>query len=343
MSVFSNIVCCISLSENPDDVAQYVNDITRQNEAKLILVHVAADNEAILRRTGNKSMVEQLIEQSRKANEEAFTKYVHEHFAGLDTTIVLTEGKVEEELLRVIDKYCADLIVIGSMSTKGLFGSLFNKPSESIIGKTRIPVMVIPNDLSLECTPDFEAVALCFQGRGRRRPRPLVTKEPRILSESGALLTRMTREKSGAVDGVIHLDAVKERGGDETLLDDFGAVIQLREPFVVKVNGDVYGQGRETHGPLRVHFFNAFAHGFQRTERHVSGHQRGSDASAEAAERGGNEQNGGVAAAGVFGVTAVVHDDISQHGRASVDGVDVAFLNEADFDFLRHEVFLHEK
>ena len=57
MSVFSNIVCCISLSENPDDVAQYVNDITRQNEAKLILVHVTADNEAILRRTGSKNMV----------------------------------------------------------------------------------------------------------------------------------------------------------------------------------------------------------------------------------------------------------------------------------------------
>ena len=155
MSVFSNIVCCISLSENPDDVAQYVNDITRQNEAKLILVHVAPDNEAILRRADSKGVIEKLIEESRKANEEAFTKYVAEHFAGLDTTVVLTEGKVEDELLRIIDKYCADLIVIGSMSTKGLFGSLFNKPSESIIGKTRIPVMVIPNDLSLECTPDF--------------------------------------------------------------------------------------------------------------------------------------------------------------------------------------------
>ena len=100
MSVFSNIVCCISLSENPDDVAQYTNDITRQNDAKLILVHVAADNESILRRTGSKSMVEKLIDESRKANEEAFTEYVNKHFAGLDTTIVLTEGRVEEELLK---------------------------------------------------------------------------------------------------------------------------------------------------------------------------------------------------------------------------------------------------
>ena len=157
MTVFSNIVCCINLSENPDDVAQYVSDITRQNEAKLILVHVAADNEAIMQRAGgsSSSYVKQLLDEARKANEEVFTSYVKKHFAGLDPTIVLAEGKVEDELLKIIDKYCADLIIIGSMSTKGLFGSMFNKPSENIIGKTRIPVMVVPNDLSLECTPDF--------------------------------------------------------------------------------------------------------------------------------------------------------------------------------------------
>ncbi len=157
MSVFSNIVCCINLSENPDDVAQYVCDITKQNDAKLILVHVAADSEALVQRAGgsSSSYVKQLLDEARKSNEEVFASYVKKHFAGLEPTIVLAEGKVEDELLKVIDKYCADLIIIGSMSTKGLFGSMFNKPSENIIGKTRIPVMVVPNDLSLECTPDF--------------------------------------------------------------------------------------------------------------------------------------------------------------------------------------------
>jgi hypothetical protein len=44
MAVFSNIACCVSLSENPDDLAQYVRDIVRQNEARLILIHVAPDS-----------------------------------------------------------------------------------------------------------------------------------------------------------------------------------------------------------------------------------------------------------------------------------------------------------
>ena len=155
MSVFSNIICCISLSENPDDVAQYVRDIAGQNDAKLYLVHVFAGKEDLFNQVSAHSAVEKMLKESQAATREAFKEYVEKQFAGFDTTVIFTEGRVQDELIRIIDKVCADLLVIGSMSTKGLFGGLFNKPSESIIGNTRIPVMVIPNDLSLECTPDF--------------------------------------------------------------------------------------------------------------------------------------------------------------------------------------------
>lgn len=153
MAVFSHIMCCINLSENPDDVAQYVNDIVRQNEAQLTVVRVAPSSKEVSRRAVNTHLGE-LVKEGQKANEAAFVEYVKAHFEG-QPEIVLAEGNIETELLRVIDKYCADLVIIGSMSTKGLFGGWLNKSPESIIGKTRIPVLVIPNDLNLECTPDF--------------------------------------------------------------------------------------------------------------------------------------------------------------------------------------------
>ena len=153
MAVFSHIMCCINLSENPDDVAQYVNDIVRQNEAQLTVVRVAPSSEDVSRRSVSINLGE-LVKEGQKANEAAFVEYVKAHFEG-QPEIVLAEGNIETELLRVIDKYCADLVIIGSMSTKGLFGGWLNKSPESIIGKTRIPVLVIPNDLNLECTPDF--------------------------------------------------------------------------------------------------------------------------------------------------------------------------------------------
>ena len=155
MSVFSKIACCISLSENPDDVIQYTRDMVRQNEAELILIHVAASTDEVLNRTSSMAMIEDILENSRKSNEEDFKAYVKKQFGDLNPTIVFMEGKLDTEVLHVIDQYCADLVIIGSMSTKGFFGSLYNKPSEHIIGHTRVPVMVIPNDLSLECEPQF--------------------------------------------------------------------------------------------------------------------------------------------------------------------------------------------
>lgn len=154
MSVFSCVMCCISLSENPDDLAQYVSDIVAQTDAKLVLVDVTVGAADIARRVGGMASLEKAFEESRKAQLATLAAYARKHF-GPDCTIVQTEGRTADELLKIIDKHCADLLVIGSMSTKGIMGSMFGCGTGSIIGKSRIPVMVIPNDLSLECTPDF--------------------------------------------------------------------------------------------------------------------------------------------------------------------------------------------
>ena len=154
MPVFSNIACCVSLSENPDDLAQYVRDIVQQNAARLILIHIAPDSVAMVRRQFE-YVSDSLVEEVRRKNKAAFDEYIQKHFADIEATVVYAEGSMDSRLLKIVDKYCADLIVIGSVSTKGLLSGLFNHSSESIIGRTRVPVLVVPNDLSLECTPDF--------------------------------------------------------------------------------------------------------------------------------------------------------------------------------------------
>ncbi len=154
MAVFSNIACCVSLSENPDDLALYVNEMVKQNEAQLILIHVVPDSVAMVRRQ-SEYVIDSLVEDVRQKNKAAFDEYIQKHFSGIEATVVYAEGNMDKRLLEIVDQYCADLIVIGSMSTKGLLGGLFNHSSENIIGRTRVPVLVVPNELSLECTPDF--------------------------------------------------------------------------------------------------------------------------------------------------------------------------------------------
>lgn len=155
MSIFSNIACCLNVSENSDDVAQYAKDLAMQNGAKLILIYVgnySGSDYKIL----DESNLGYLIEENNKKKNEALEKYVKDNFQGIDTTLVVTEGDPNKELLEIIDKYCADLAVIGSVASKNLFGFITQMTSKTLIERTRIPVMIIPSDFSLECVPEEE-------------------------------------------------------------------------------------------------------------------------------------------------------------------------------------------
>lgn len=155
MSIFSNIACCLNVSENSDDVAQYAKDLAVQNGAKLILIYVgnySGSDYKIL----DESNLGYLIEENNKKKNEALEKYVKDNFQGIDTTLVVTEGDPNKEMLEIIDKYCADLAVIGSVASKNLFGFITQMTSKTLIERTRIPVMIIPSDFSLECVPEEE-------------------------------------------------------------------------------------------------------------------------------------------------------------------------------------------
>lgn len=156
MSIFSNIACCLNVSENSDDVAQYAKDLAMQNGAKLILIYVgnySGSDYKIL----DRSNLGYLIEENSKKKNEALEKYVKDNFQGIDTTLVVTEGDPNKEMLEIIDKYCADLAVIGSVASKNLFGFITQMTSKTLIERTRIPVMIIPSDFSLECVPEEDA------------------------------------------------------------------------------------------------------------------------------------------------------------------------------------------
>ena len=66
----------------------------------------------------------------------------------------MTEGDPNKEMLEIIDKYCADLAVVGSVASKNLFGFITQMTSRTLIERTRIPVMIIPSEFSLECVPE---------------------------------------------------------------------------------------------------------------------------------------------------------------------------------------------
>ena len=153
MALFSTIICCINLTENSNDIVQYTRDIAKIDDARIIVVHALPSTAHLLNYVTSRSMVESILDESKARTEKFLKEFVEKNFAGLKAEPLLMSGNPARELIELADKVCADLIIMGSISTKGLFSFMFSRPSESVIGHTRVPVMVIPNDLNLECTP----------------------------------------------------------------------------------------------------------------------------------------------------------------------------------------------
>lgn len=155
MIEFSTILCCLNLNEHPEELVPYVRDLIRNKNTKLIITHVLPDHSRMSRTVSDEEYANKLYQDGAKRVKEEVLAFAAHHFADLSPTVEIMEGNYKKTLLTVVDRYCADILVIGSMSSRGPLGFLFNREADSIIGRTRIPVLVIPNDLNLECIPDF--------------------------------------------------------------------------------------------------------------------------------------------------------------------------------------------
>ncbi len=154
MSVFQTIICSINLIERSDDLVYYTRELAKLSNAKVYVVHSLPALDSVRMYAGSSVIADNFFEETEKNAKEHLTKFIAENFPGVNAEAVVTTGKADDDLLALADKFCAELIIVGSMSTKGLFGFISHKTSQAMIGKTRIPVMVVPNDLDMDCVPE---------------------------------------------------------------------------------------------------------------------------------------------------------------------------------------------
>ncbi len=152
VSSFSTIACCIDLTEQNDDIVNYTREMAELTGAKILLVHVLPPTGAFASYGASKELLQKVAAESRVETEKYVKDFAAKYFAGLPCEPLIMTGHIDKALNELVDKRCADLIIMGSLNTRGLFN--FSGSTSRLIGRSRVPVMVIPNDLSLECEPD---------------------------------------------------------------------------------------------------------------------------------------------------------------------------------------------
>ncbi len=155
MSVFKTIICAINLTDHSDDIVYYTRELAKQNDAKVVVVHALPSVEHIRSFVTGSNVLNDIVKEAESKAKASLDEFVKKNFENVKTECVVTTESAANDILAVADQHCADLIVIGSLSTKGMLSFMNSKEHSTVIGKTRIPVMVVPNDLDMECTPKF--------------------------------------------------------------------------------------------------------------------------------------------------------------------------------------------
>ena len=153
MALFSTIICCVNLTENSSDIVQYTRDLAKRDNAKVLIIHSMPPVSNLENYITSNDIMKEIIESSRKRAQDYLNEFKTKNFNDMDAEAILLSGTPSRQLLELADKRCADLIVMGSISHKGIFSRLMSKHSEDVIGNSRVPVLVIPNDLNLDCVP----------------------------------------------------------------------------------------------------------------------------------------------------------------------------------------------
>ena len=128
MYPFKKILFATDFSASSDAIVPYVADLVRQNEASLTIVHAFDPVSAMF--TDPSTLVES-FPIFRKSVETRLAKFVKDKFPGQHVEQVLAEGEPADVILKTIERYGADLLM---MSTHGegifrrmLLGSVTSK------------------------------------------------------------------------------------------------------------------------------------------------------------------------------------------------------------------------
>ncbi|TNF98431.1 MAG: universal stress protein [Gammaproteobacteria bacterium] len=141
------LLVAVDLSKATQIIVDKVEEITRENPARVWIVHNAEPPP---------DFVEFKVDPLA-AREQLAKKFHNEHRqiqeiadrlrdAGLDATALLVHGPTVETILKEASDLDVDMIVVGTHGRGAMHGLLVGSISKGILQKSIYPVLVIPTD-----------------------------------------------------------------------------------------------------------------------------------------------------------------------------------------------------
>ena len=143
MKTFKKIICALDLSQHSALVAEYATAMAKAFDAEITVVYAAP---ALTQYVGfhvPPSSIENFVGEIIAGAEKTMQEFVEEHFKGVKASGIVVNGYAAEEILNMVQKVNADVIIMGTHGRKGIDRILFGSVAEKVVKSSPIPVMTI--------------------------------------------------------------------------------------------------------------------------------------------------------------------------------------------------------
>lgn len=143
MKKVSKIICALDLSQHSGLVADYAVMMAKAFDAEILAVYAAP---ALTQYVGfhvPPSSIENFVGEIVAGAEKTMEEFVAEHFKDVKATGTVVNGYAAEEILNLVERSGADLIIMGTHGRKGIDRILFGSVAEKIVKSAAVPVMTV--------------------------------------------------------------------------------------------------------------------------------------------------------------------------------------------------------
>ncbi len=135
MQVYKNILVTIDCSSVDEKILDHVALLARQNNAKVVLLHVVHSH---------------TLDQERALREKAQTilnRYLKKlQTKGVEAAVLIRSGEPEKEILDEIETNKYDLVAMGTHGHRFLGDILFGSVSDTLKHKISVPLLLIKGE-----------------------------------------------------------------------------------------------------------------------------------------------------------------------------------------------------
>jgi nucleotide-binding universal stress UspA family protein len=132
-------------SDNADNALYFAIELAKKQNAKLVLIH-AFQLPIVVAAVPYDIINNEKLELKKKAENNLKAQCLKiKHSGNLTYEYILEEGDTVDVILKHAKEKKADIIIMGTKGASGLKAVLFGSITESVIEKTELPVLAIPN------------------------------------------------------------------------------------------------------------------------------------------------------------------------------------------------------